>query len=268
MLPRPPCDAPPPPSTRAVKLCTDAPAVRLPLACLAAPRRLLRVRAATRVTERAWRPGASARCAWRLHDRRRLPRRRRLRVRSRVARVLDAEPRRDRREDTARLAVAARSRVRRREPWATGTEPSGAIREAGFVALVTTPQGVAFAPDAPTATGHDVVLAHGTGAAGKEQFYAVWRDAEAIELASPRATASRGRAPRSRCKRDDGSPLGAPILAAGKTALYVMYGDGSRRACACGRRTTAARRSVPTTTPLAGTYGNAIGRRRPACCTS
>lgn len=141
------------------------------------------------------------------------------------------------------------------EPWATGTEPSGAIREAGFVALVTTPQGVAFAPDAPTATGHDVVLAHGTGAAGKEQFYAAWRDAEAIELAVSSDGVAWG-APHP-VQADDGSPLGAPILAAGKTALYVMYGEGSRglrvRTSHDGGATF-----VATTTPLAGAYGNAI----------
>jgi hypothetical protein len=140
------------------------------------------------------------------------------------------------------------------EPWATGTEPSGAIREAGFVALVTTPQGVAFAPDAPTATGHDVVLAHGASA-GKDQFYAAWRDAEAIELAVSSDGVAWG-APHP-VQADDGSPLGAPLLAAGKNVLYVMYGEGTHglrvRTSHDGGTTF-----VATTTPLAGAYGNAI----------
>jgi hypothetical protein len=135
------------------------------------------------------------------------------------------------------------------EPWATGTEPSGAVRDAGFVALVTTPQGVAFAPDAPTATGHDVVLAHG------DHYYAAWRDAEAIEL----AVSSDGvawAAPHP-VQADDGAPLGAPLLAAGKGALYVMYGEGTH-----GLRVRTSHDDgatfVTTTTPLAGAYGNAV----------
>ena len=141
------------------------------------------------------------------------------------------------------------------EPWSTGTAPSGAVRDAGFVALVTTPGGVAFAPDAPTATGHDVVLAHGASAAGQDRYFAAWRDAEAIEL----ATSSDGTAwsPPQPVQADDGSPLGAPMLAAGKGALYVMYGEGERglrvRTSHDGGATF-----VTTTTPLAGAYGNAV----------
>jgi hypothetical protein len=141
------------------------------------------------------------------------------------------------------------------EPWATGTSPSGAVRDNGFIALVTTPQGVAFAPDAPAATGHDVVLAHGASAAGHDLYFAAWRDAEAIEL----AVSSDGvawSAPRP-VQADDGSPLGAPLLAAGKNALYLMYGEGKHglrvRTSHDGGATF-----VSTTTPLAGAYGNAV----------
>ena len=135
------------------------------------------------------------------------------------------------------------------EPWATGTEPSGAVRDAGFVALVTTSTGVAFAPDAPTATGHDVVLAHA------DHYYAAWRDAEAIELAVSSDGVAWG-APHP-VQADDGSPLGAPLLAAGKGVLYVMYGEGTHglrvRTSHDGGATF-----VATTTPLAGAYGNAV----------
>lgn len=135
------------------------------------------------------------------------------------------------------------------EPWATGTSPSGALRDTGFIALVTTPQGVAFAPDAPTATGHDVILARG------DRYYAAWRDSEAIELADSRDGITWS-APHP-IQADDGSPLGRPLLAAGKGVLYAMYGEGTHglrvRTSHDGGATF-----VSTVTPLAGAYGNAI----------
>jgi len=141
------------------------------------------------------------------------------------------------------------------EPWATGTAPSGALRATGFVALVTTPQGIAFAPDAPAATGHDVVVARGASAAGQDRYFAAWRDSEAIEL----ATSTDGiawSAPHP-IQADDGSPLGRPLLAAGKGVVYAMYGEGTH-----GLRVRTSHDNgatfVSTVTPLAGAYGNAV----------
>jgi hypothetical protein len=144
------------------------------------------------------------------------------------------------------------------EPWGTGTEPSGALTPAGFVALFTTPTGLAITPEQRTAeltaipfatAGHDPMLAHGA------MYVAAWRDAEAIELATSRDAVAWS--PPHPVQADDGSPLGAPILAAGATALYVMYGEGDR-----GLRVRASRDGgatfAPAVTPLAGAYGNAV----------
>ncbi|MEO6774442.1 MAG: sialidase family protein [Kofleriaceae bacterium] len=141
------------------------------------------------------------------------------------------------------------------EPWATGREPSGAVRAGGFIALVTTPQGVAFAPEAPTATGHGVVIAHGASAAGQDRYYAAWRDSEAIELAV--STDGLAWSAPHPVQAEDGSPLGTPMLAAARGVLYVMYGEAEHglrvRTSHDGGATF-----VSTTTPLAGAYGNAV----------
>jgi hypothetical protein len=86
-------------------------------------------------------------------------------------------------------------------------------------------------------------------------WFAVWRDAEAIELATSldRVTWSEHR----NVAADDGSELGAPIVAASPSMLYVMYGEADhglrvRASPDAGATFTA------TVTPLAGTVGNAV----------
>ena len=86
-------------------------------------------------------------------------------------------------------------------------------------------------------------------------WFAVWRDAEAIELATSldRVTWSEHR----NVAADDGSELGPPIVAASPSMLYVMYGEADhglrvRASPDAGATFTA------TMTPLAGTVGNAV----------
>lgn len=86
-------------------------------------------------------------------------------------------------------------------------------------------------------------------------WFAVWRDAEAIELATStdRVTWSEHR----NVAADDGSELGPPIVAASPSMLYVMYGEADhglrvRASPDAGATFTA------TVTPLAGTVGNAV----------
>lgn len=143
------------------------------------------------------------------------------------------------------------------EPWGTGTEPAGAITPAGFVAIFTTAKGLAITPEQRTndeaipfaGAGHDPVLAHGA------LYFAAWRDAEAIELATSRDAITWS--PPRAIQADDGSALGQPILAASATTLFAMYGDGDT-----GLRVRTSRDAgasfLPAVTPLAGAYGNAI----------
>ena len=141
------------------------------------------------------------------------------------------------------------------ELWGVGAQPSAMLNGTGFIAMFATTTGLAVAPDPANvkpfaANGRNAVLAR-----DDKTLYAAWRDSEAIELASS-SDGETWSAP-TPIQADDGSELGQPMLAAGKSSLFVMYGDGDHglrvRTSHDGGKTFAS-----TVTPLAGAYGNAV----------
>lgn len=140
------------------------------------------------------------------------------------------------------------------ELWGVGTQPSAVVQGTGFIAMFTTTTGLDVAPDPANvkpfaANGRDAVLARDA-----RTLYAAWRDSEAIELSA--STDGATWTPPTPVQANDGSELGRPILAVGKS-LFVMYGDGDHglrvRTSHDGGKTFAT-----TVTPLAGAYGNAV----------
>ncbi len=110
------------------------------------------------------------------------------------------------------------------------------------------PSELAIAPPPPI-TPSAAIATTATG------WFAAWRDAEAIELATSADGITWS------AKRDvaatDGSELGAPILAANATMLYAMYGTGDHGLRVRASRDRGATFGEPVT-PLAGAYGNAV----------
>ena len=154
------------------------------------------------------------------------------------------------------------------EAWSAGNEPSAVLDDGGVIALHATPENALAMSrsDGKETRSIDVPFTgvHPSLARAGTALYAAWLTPTAIELASSTDHGTTWSAPVAVDEPADCAERGCldrPLVVAGASTLYVMYG-----AAGAGLRVRASRDGGKTfgapVTALAGSYGNAVADAR------